>query len=61
MKSEKSMKRLISKTNYSAIEEVNKQAYYKKYNDRDIKAREDVKRLIQSDRNTCRNVFSTLI
>lgn len=45
----------------SGLQSVNFAIFNKKYNERDIKARENMRQLINSDRNSVTKVFSTLI
>lgn len=45
----------------SGFQSVNFAIFNKKYNERDIKARENMRQLINSDRNSVTKVFSTLI
>ena len=43
------------------LRQINFEQYNKKYNERDITARENMKSLIESDRNKVTKVFSTLL
>lgn len=45
----------------SGLQSLNFAIFNKKYNERDIKARENMRQLINSDRNSVTKVFSTLI
>lgn len=43
------------------LREINFEQFHKKYNERDVIARENMKKLIESDRNKVTKVFSTLL
>lgn len=45
----------------TGLQEINFEQFHKKYNERDVTARENMRKLIESDRNKVTKVFSTLL
>lgn len=59
IKSERAYEHLLKVPD--GLQEVNFEQFHKKYNERDTMARENMKSLIESDRNKVTKVFSTLL
>lgn len=59
VKSAKAYEHLSEVTN--GLQEINFEQFHKKYNERDVIARENMRKLIESDRNKVTKVFSTLL
>ena len=59
IKTEKAYKKIFE--HVDALQPVSFSQFNEKYNRRDIEARENMRKLIDSDRNSVTNVFSTLL
>ena len=59
LKSEKAFKKI--KEDIGKLSVVEASIYKSKYNERDLKARDAMRKLVESDKNLCLNTFSTLL